>query len=418
MGRALKILSKQSPASQRKKLWSIDQSHICSVLGTCFRKSDLRKMARKKQFGLNSEDSDFLLHLALVNQVGARTPTPRALNKMLDNIYKVAIHRYAKVKDDQAIKAFWEEDILSGNIPGAYWAIMTHPSASLELITDIYGQVQMMGHDTLRNYQRDNRAFGNLKEKVALLEKVSGNERQQHFKEKKDLEKKLSDLSEMKQLHISLQAENSKLKTLLDQSSAGESGNLKQQRDELRRHIAYLCGRLDNLSEELEVKENMLKIAEKTVNNLEKTQTGIYFENEKFRQEIMSLEAVLHPQISTTCNCADCEDRDTNRCPGPDLCGRKVLYVGGRQSLVPMYRRLIERQGGSFLHHDGGIEVARARLPEMLTGADAVVCPVDCVSHEACTCVKKVCKRYMKPYVMMRSSGLSSLTKGLAEIFQ
>lgn len=418
MRKALKILSKQSSTSRRKTIWTIEQGYICSVLGTCFLRSELRKMARKKQFGLDPGDSDFLLHSALVNQVGARTATSRALNKMLDNKYRVAITRYAKAKDGRVIKAFWEEDIRRGNVPGAYWAIMTHPSASVELIGDIYGQVHMMGHDTHGDYQRDNTTLTNLKEKVALLEEVMGNERQQHLKEKKALKKELSDLFEIEQFYIALKAENTNLKVMVDQSSTREPNNFKRQLDELRQHIAYLCGRLDEVSDELEVKEDMLEIAGKTVDNLEKTQTRIYSEKEEFRQEIISLEATLLINMSTTCNCTTCDDQDTNRCPGLDLCGKTVLYVGGRQSLVPMYRRLIERHGGSFLHHDGGIEVARAKLPEMLTGADVVVCPVDCVSHDACTCVKKICKRYLKPYVMMRSSGLSSLSKGLTEISQ
>ncbi|HHD57299.1 MAG TPA: DUF2325 domain-containing protein, partial [Desulfobulbaceae bacterium] len=58
------------------------------------------------------------------------------------------------------------------------------------------------------------------------------------------------------------------------------------------------------------------------------------------------------------------------------------------------------------------------KLPKMLTTADVVVCPVDCVSHDACTCVKKMCKRYQKPFALMRSSGLSSLAKGISEIVQ
>ena len=54
----------------------------------------------------------------------------------------------------------------------------------------------------------------------------------------------------------------------------------------------------------------------------------------------------------------------------------------------------------------------------MLTTADAVLCPIDCVSHDACNCVKKMCKRFQKPFVLMRSAGLSSLAKGLSEIVQ
>ncbi len=123
-------------------------------------------------------------------------------------------------------------------------------------------------------------------------------------------------------------------------------------------------------------------------------------------------------KLSSTCECASCEDKDSDRCPGPDLCGKTVLYLGGRQNLVPMYKRLIEKQGGYFLHHDGGIEVARNKLPKMLITADVVVCPVDCVSHDACSCVKKMCKRYQKPFALMRSSGLSSLARGISEIVQ
>lgn len=54
----------------------------------------------------------------------------------------------------------------------------------------------------------------------------------------------------------------------------------------------------------------------------------------------------------------------------------------------------------------------------MLTTADAVLCPVDCVSHDACNGVKKMCKRFQKPFVLMRSAGLSSLAKGLSDIVQ
>jgi hypothetical protein len=113
-----------------------------------------------------------------------------------------------------------------------------------------------------------------------------------------------------------------------------------------------------------------------------------------------------------------CGDFANGSCKGPDLCGKTVLYVGGQHSMVPQYRQLVEQYGGNFMHHDGGRENSRQLLPKMLCGADAVFCPVDCVSHDACKRVKKICKRYSKPFVMMRSSGLSSLAKGLGTITQ
>jgi SET domain-containing protein len=70
------------------------------------------------------------------------------------------------------------------------------------------------------------------------------------------------------------------------------------------------------------------------------------------------------------------------------------------------------------MHHDGGKEVSRTLLPKMLISADAVLCPIDCISHDVCNCAKKICKRYQKPFILMRSASLSSLAKGLSDIVQ
>jgi len=43
---------------------------------------------------------------------------------------------------------------------------------------------------------------------------------------------------------------------------------------------------------------------------------------------------------------------------------------------------------------------------------------MDCVSHAASLRTKRFCKRYAKPVVMLRSSGISSFTKGLHEVAQ
>jgi hypothetical protein len=74
------------------------------------------------------------------------------------------------------------------------------------------------------------------------------------------------------------------------------------------------------------------------------------------------------------------------------LCGKRILCVGGRSNLVQYYRALVERRGGEFLHHDGGIEESLDAVTRALTTVDAVFCPVDCVSHAACLKVEKACR--------------------------
>ena len=393
---------------------------ICSVLGACLTRSELRKLARKEKFCLTPGDSDYLLHSALVSGAGSRNPMSRALNSMLNRKYRMYINRYAKAEDNETIKKLWREDIERGNVPGAYWAIMTHPAISGDVLGEIYGQVHMMGHDTHGDYRRDNKKLTGLKEKVAILEEVIGNERLDHLREKNNLQKEIMGLQEIEEQYVAVKEENVRLKLQLEQAKYSDHGSdyFKSQLDRLRQHNASLCGRIDELTSELEDKEDLLNLAQKTLNQLEEIHERLKSEKEELHQEIISFETSLMIKMQTSCTCATCEDQDTERCPGPDLCGKTVLYVGGRQSLVPMYRRLIEKYGGRFIHHDGGIEGARTKLPKMLTSADVVVCPVDCVSHDACNCVKKICKRYQKPFVMMRSSGLSSLTKGLTTAIQ
>jgi len=93
-----------------------------------------------------------------------------------------------------------------------------------------------------------------------------------------------------------------------------------------------------------------------------------------------------------------------------------VLYVGGRSGLKSQYRQLGKRFGCELVHHDGGLEQSPHRLQQLLSSADAVVCPVDCVSHEACATVKRLCRNPRKPVLFARSSGLSSLAASLAEL--
>jgi hypothetical protein len=52
----------------------------------------------------------------------------------------------------------------------------------------------------------------------------------------------------------------------------------------------------------------------------------------------------------------------------------------------------------------------------MIHSADAVLCPVDCVSHDACLRIKRLCKRAAKRFVPLRSASLSAFIVGLQEV--
>ena len=91
-----------------------------------------------------------------------------------------------------------------------------------------------------------------------------------------------------------------------------------------------------------------------------------------------------------------------------------MLCVGGRCGHVPLYRELVERHGGLFVHHDGGLEDNPRRLEAQLDAADLVVCHAGCLNHNAYARVKAHCKRRGKPCVFLDKAGASSFARALA----
>ena len=100
------------------------------------------------------------------------------------------------------------------------------------------------------------------------------------------------------------------------------------------------------------------------------------------------------------------------------LAGRCVLCVGGQAPLLPQYRQLAERLGVHLIHHDGGREQHIALLPDLLEASDAVICPMDCVGHQAYYQLKSHCKRKRKPCVLTRNSGIAGFAAALRRIAQ
>ena len=97
----------------------------------------------------------------------------------------------------------------------------------------------------------------------------------------------------------------------------------------------------------------------------------------------------------------------------PQLEGRCILYVGGRCQLLPHLRARATSCNASLLHHDGGQEESLHALGRLVDRADVVLCPIDCVSLQACLKVKGLCRRRAKPFVPLRSSSATCFTRAI-----
>jgi hypothetical protein len=86
--------------------------------------------------------------------------------------------------------------------------------------------------------------------------------------------------------------------------------------------------------------------------------------------------------------------------------------VGPNQ--IPQLKSLVERTGARFLHHDGGIEHSSSLLPGLISRADVLLFPIDCISHDAVATLKRLCRQLEKPYLPLRTASLATLASSLA----
>tara|TARA_Y100001936_G_scaffold254024_1_gene323633 strand:+ start:271 stop:825 length:555 start_codon:yes stop_codon:yes gene_type:complete len=97
----------------------------------------------------------------------------------------------------------------------------------------------------------------------------------------------------------------------------------------------------------------------------------------------------------------------------PDISNKCILCIGGRGKLYPEYRCLIESLGGNLLIYRGNQKGDTDRLPNLLTCADMVICPIDCVNHETYFAVKHFCKKSGKPCALLDHCDLITFGKGI-----
>jgi hypothetical protein len=93
----------------------------------------------------------------------------------------------------------------------------------------------------------------------------------------------------------------------------------------------------------------------------------------------------------------------------------RVAYVGGVESLMPHYKRMVESWGGVFCYHCGKCERGKREIEQIVDRNDVIFCPVDINSHSACQYVKQMCRAKDKRCYFLRSSGLATFKKELSD---
>lgn len=374
------------PSGGRARLPDLDPHLHCSVIGTCLGTAELRKLMARFLFVRDA--SDLEVHHEAVRLAGQGGPVVKALHKALEQRHEAAIRKFAKAADDAVLAAHWDDALKQGEVPGAYWAVLTHRHVSNELRQRVFGDVHMLSHLVGAANRADIRRLVSLeRENNELRERL---DRQQL---------RAQDLLEERDRTIAAQTQD--LLGFRAELGARPTGSPAPAED-----AGAALALVALQTQRREQAEQAAAVADNEAQRLRNELAHLTQHLQSLQRELAAAET----QLREIGNAGDAGARVLER----PLKGRRVFYVGGRPSSTPAIRDLVLRHGGEFQHHDGGLEDRKGLLAAGVAGAQLVVFPVDCIDHDSAGNLKRLCLRHGVPFLPLRSASVASLAAALA----
>jgi len=385
---------------RRTRLAELDSHLHCSIIGTCLSTHELRKLVTKFTRLDRQKATDLEIHHAAVELAIEGGAGGKALHKALDERYAGALRRFEQAKDTDALLALWNDALKSGDIPPAYWALMTHPQATLHARQAAFGELHMLSHLVGAANRADIRRLVVLEQENAELHaKV---ERQQQRLQQMALERDAG------ARHID--ELNAQLARLSVREAAPDSGDPHVEAERLREAIAARDARLAVQTSRCDAAEQRLATEQENVRLTRASLDDALALLRVIQDETQALERTMQALNDTS-------DTASARSGALDMLqGKRIVYVGGRPGSNSAVRRLVASAGGEVTVHDGGIEDRKGLLAAALPNADMVVFPVDCIDHDSMNMLKRVCERSQVTYYPLRTASVASFVELVARL--
>jgi hypothetical protein len=385
------FLAAPAPAPRRAKLAELDSNLHCSVIGTCLTTGELRKLVPRYAVQLDRKTaSDLDIHHTAVELSMQGEAAAKELHKALDTRHALAIKRF-KPADQEGLAQLWADALAQGDVPGAYWALLTHPLCSHALRRQAFGDVHMLSHLVGASNRADLRRLNALEEECARLREQNAalqtraqEQAAQHQQAVEVVSQQAMELTRLRERHAGL-------------AHASAADQLAQLRDLIAardEQLAQHSARSADLAARLAASDAAAELTRNAARQL-----GA--DAEQARVEVQALEQALLQTL----------DNEDDSATLPWLHGRRVMYVGGRPQSTQLLARLVAAAGGELLTHDGGIEDRKGMLASLLPRADVVVFPVDCISHNAMHVTRQLAARAGIPCHPVRNAGIASFVE-------
>jgi hypothetical protein len=139
--------SRGAPSRPRRtRIWELGSSLHCSIVGTCLSTAEPRHVLVQLKVSGTQAANEHDLHSFGVGLAGKRELGAKLLQKALDRRHERTIKAFAAAHDTETLRSLWKDALNKGDIPGAYWAVLTHPETDEALIKLAFGDVHMLSH--------------------------------------------------------------------------------------------------------------------------------------------------------------------------------------------------------------------------------------------------------------------------------
>nr|WP_315466033.1 DUF2325 domain-containing protein [uncultured Rhodoferax sp.] len=377
----------ESRGSRRRRIWELETHCHCPLVGVCLPIDVLRRLVNKAVGG-SAVANDYEVHAGAVSEAARRSKLSELMQGELEARYAREVRVFKEARNALALAEMWVRYLRAGDVAGAFWAVLTHPRCDAALCDAMCKDLHMFQHQAGAGVRLEIARIQALADENAVLTRELGK-----------VQERISRVMSQKTAELeSLQA-----------------GLVRARADSIAKdsRIAFLMQDLEAVRTSVsqwEEKERLQKKMDRMTLRLQELEA----QNTDLRRKLLGVERASAEraipeatQVETTAACVPVVPLQLHQ--------KMVLCVGGRSGNIANYRGVVERVGGRFAHHDGGIEDNASVLDASLAAADLVVCQTGCISHNAYWRVKDFCKRTGKQCVYVESASASSLERGLVQ---
>lgn len=383
----------ESSGSRRRRLWDLESHCHCPLVGVCLPMEVLRRLVNKA-LGGSAVANDYEVHAGAVSEAARRCKLSELMQADLETRYLREIRAFKEAKSALAVAEMWVRYLRAGDVAGAFWAALTHPRCDAPLRDAMCKDLHMFQHQAGAGVRLEIARFNAVADENAVLTRELGRVQERISRVMAQKTTELEQLhAELLQVRADSIAKDSRISFLLqDLDAVRASVGQWEEKERLQRKLDRIVQRQQELEQQNADLRRKLQAAERAGAD------RVHAEREVAERMLVDAAALPEPAAPL------------------QLQQRVVLCVGGRSGNIANYRDVVERVGGRFAHHDGGLEDNASVLDASLAAADLVICQTGCISHNAYWRVKDFCKRTGKQCVYVESASTSSLERGLAQV--